>query len=152
MAARAGGPFRSEMALTSFPDGSYLELIAIQPQADPKAVAANQWHRCLETNGGPCGWAVQIGNGAHQLSRWVVSRTDRHPAASRSESGCRQSVAQVPGNEWRPVRVGRSSGGYRGGSGSPARSRHCGDGRHEKRTPASRWGPTGMGDGAGGNG
>src|SRR5689334_13701611 len=39
-----GGPHANhatEMALTSFPDGSYLELIAIQPQADPKAVAAN---------------------------------------------------------------------------------------------------------------
>ena|SRR5947207_11346068 len=34
-----GGPHSNhatEMALTSFPDGSYLELIAIQPNADPR--------------------------------------------------------------------------------------------------------------------
>ena len=41
-----GGPHSNhatEMALTSFPDGSYLELIAIQPNADPKALAAHYW-------------------------------------------------------------------------------------------------------------
>ncbi|MGH9647203.1 MAG: VOC family protein, partial [Bryobacteraceae bacterium] len=41
-----GGPHSNhatEMALTSFPDGSYLELIAIQPNADPAAVAAHYW-------------------------------------------------------------------------------------------------------------
>src|SRR5690348_17280395 len=57
-----GGPHANhatEMALSSFPDGSYLELIAIQPQADPAAVKANQWHGCLERDGGPCGWAVR---------------------------------------------------------------------------------------------
>src|ERR1700757_3936818 len=55
-----GGPHANhatEMALTSFPDGSYLELIAIQPRADPAAVKANSWHVCMEANGGPCGWA-----------------------------------------------------------------------------------------------
>ena len=57
-----GGPHANhatEMALSSFPDGSYLELIAIQTQADPAAVRANQWHGCLEGDGGPCGWAVR---------------------------------------------------------------------------------------------
>src|SRR5215469_10051337 len=57
-----GGPHANhatEMALTSFPDGSYLELIAIQPNADPAAVEANQWHRCLETNGEPDGWPTR---------------------------------------------------------------------------------------------
>ncbi|MGH9663178.1 MAG: VOC family protein, partial [Bryobacteraceae bacterium] len=57
-----GGPHSNhatEMALTSFPDGSYLELIAIQPDADPKAVAANAWAKQMEGNAGPCAWAVR---------------------------------------------------------------------------------------------
>ncbi len=57
-----GGPHSNhatEMALTSFPDGSYLELIAIQAHADPAAVAANQWSKCLQGDGGPCGWAAR---------------------------------------------------------------------------------------------
>ena len=33
------------MALASFPDGSYLELIAIQPKADPAALAAHYWQQ-----------------------------------------------------------------------------------------------------------
>src|SRR6516164_9891012 len=57
-----GGPHANhatEMALTSFPDGSYLELIAIQPQADPAAVAASPWDKCMKANAGPCAWAVR---------------------------------------------------------------------------------------------
>src|SRR5215469_1648727 len=67
-----GGPHANhatEMALSSFPDGSYLELIAIQTQADPAAVRANQWHGCLEGNGGPCGWAVRPADIAAEASR-----------------------------------------------------------------------------------
>jgi len=57
-----GGPHSNhatEMALVSFPDGSYLELIALQPNADPKAVAEHTWHKFLNGNAGPCAWAVQ---------------------------------------------------------------------------------------------
>jgi hypothetical protein len=57
-----GGPHSNhatEMALTSFPDGSYLELIALQPNADPKAVAAHEWHKFLEGDAGPTAWAVR---------------------------------------------------------------------------------------------
>lgn len=57
-----GGPHSNhatEMALTSFPDGSYLELIAIQPNADAKAVAANAWAKQMEGAAGPCAWAVR---------------------------------------------------------------------------------------------
>lgn len=58
-----GGPHSNhatEMALASFPDGSYLELIAIQPEADQKAVSEHTWNRFLNGNAGPCGWAVQV--------------------------------------------------------------------------------------------
>jgi hypothetical protein len=57
-----GGPHSNhatEMALTSFPDGSYLELIAIQPNADPAAVAAHYWSKSMQSNAGPCAWAVR---------------------------------------------------------------------------------------------
>ena len=57
-----GGPHShhaTEMALTSFPDGSYLELIAIQPNADPAAVAAHYWSKSMQNQGGPTAWAVR---------------------------------------------------------------------------------------------
>jgi hypothetical protein len=50
----------TEMALVSFPDGSYLELLAIQPDADPKAVAAYVWSRQVQNDAGPCAWAVRL--------------------------------------------------------------------------------------------
>jgi hypothetical protein len=67
-----GGPHANhatEMALTSFPDGSYLELIAIQPGAQPAAVAASPWQRCMEGNAGPCGWAVRPADIAAEADR-----------------------------------------------------------------------------------
>jgi hypothetical protein len=46
------------MALTGFPDGSYLELIALQDKPDGKAVAAHYWSedpwQC-----GSAAWAVR---------------------------------------------------------------------------------------------
>jgi hypothetical protein len=60
--SESGGPHANhatEMALVSFPDGSYLELIAIQAHADPDALAAHAWHKFLEGNAGPCAWAVR---------------------------------------------------------------------------------------------
>ena len=60
-----GGPHSNratEMALTSFPDGSYLELIAIQPNADRAAVAAHYWSKHMRNEGGPVAWAVRPGD------------------------------------------------------------------------------------------
>src|SRR3982074_3074380 len=37
----------TEMALVSFPDGSYLELIGVQPNSDPKMVAIHPWAKFL---------------------------------------------------------------------------------------------------------
>src|ERR1700749_3967339 len=58
-----GGPHSNhatEMALTSFPDGSYIEMIAIQPDADPAAVAAHEWSKALRSNAGPTAWALSV--------------------------------------------------------------------------------------------
>ena len=67
-----GGPHSNratEMALTSFPDGSYMELIAIQPNADPGAVAAHYWSKHMQNDGGPCAWAVRPGDLAAEIKR-----------------------------------------------------------------------------------
>ncbi len=58
-----GGPHANhltEMALASFPDGSYLELMGIEQGADPAALAAHTWNRFLRENGGPCAFALRI--------------------------------------------------------------------------------------------
>ena len=49
----------TEMALASFPDGSYLELMGIQQGADPAAVASHTWNQFLRNNGGPCAFALR---------------------------------------------------------------------------------------------
>lgn len=59
----------TEMALTSFPDGSYLELIALQPNADSKAVASHVWAKQMENNAGPCAWAVRVTDIAAEVNR-----------------------------------------------------------------------------------
>ncbi len=67
-----GGPHinhASEMALVSFPDGSYLELMAIQPNADPKAVDEHVWVRFLRGNAGPAAWALREKDIAGEVQR-----------------------------------------------------------------------------------
>jgi len=67
-----GGPHSNhatEMALTSFPDGSYLELIAIQPNADPAAVAAHYWSKQMQNDAGPSAWALRSKDLAAEVKR-----------------------------------------------------------------------------------
>ena len=59
----------TEMAIASFQDGSYLELMGKQADADPEKFAASHWARFLVDNAGPCGWAVQSGHLAADLKR-----------------------------------------------------------------------------------
>jgi hypothetical protein len=59
----------TEMSLVSFPDGSFLELLAIQPDADPKAVAAYVWARQLQGNSGPCGWSERAADVDAEIGR-----------------------------------------------------------------------------------
>jgi hypothetical protein len=49
----------TEMSLISFPDGAYLELMGIQPKADPEAVARHVWAKFLSGDAGPCAWALR---------------------------------------------------------------------------------------------
>ena len=60
-----GGPHSnhaSEMALVSFPDGSYMELMGIQAHADAAAVSAHEWRKFLQGNAGPCAFAIRATN------------------------------------------------------------------------------------------
>src|ERR1039457_6609873 len=56
----------TEMALVSFPDGSYLELMGIPPNAEAEAVARAKF---LKENAGPCAWAMREKNLAAEVSR-----------------------------------------------------------------------------------
>lgn len=61
--AEYGGPHSNhatEMALVSFSDGSYLELMGIQAKPDPAAVSAHVWSRFLENDAGPCAFALRV--------------------------------------------------------------------------------------------
>ena len=110
LACEYGGPHSNhatEMALTSFPDGSYLELIAIQPKADPKAVAAHEWHKQLEGNGGPCAWAVRPANLDGEITRLR--------AASIQVSEARKNGRARPDGvrlEWETAQVGAGNGNF----------------------------------------
>ncbi len=59
----------SEMALTSFPDGSYLEQIAIQADGDPKAIDLHEWSKQMKGNSGPCAWALRPADMPAEIAR-----------------------------------------------------------------------------------
>jgi Glyoxalase-like domain len=59
----------TEMALVSFPDGSYLELMGIQPTADPEAVKTHVWAKFLQADAGPCAWAMRAVNLGAEVGR-----------------------------------------------------------------------------------
>jgi hypothetical protein len=68
-----GGPHANhitEMALASFPDGSYLELMGVQKGADTAAIAAHTWGRALSHNGGPCAFALRVGDVSAEIEHF----------------------------------------------------------------------------------
>jgi hypothetical protein len=67
-----GGPHSNhatEMALASFPDGSYIELMGLQQKADPGAVKAHTWSQFLRENGGPCAFALRVTDVGAEVQR-----------------------------------------------------------------------------------
>lgn len=67
-----GGPHSNgatEMALVSFPDGSYLELMAPQAKADAQALERQPWAKFMKANAGPCAWAVREKDVAAEIGR-----------------------------------------------------------------------------------
>src|SRR5450759_2923126 len=69
VAGEAHSNHATEMALVSFPDGSYLELMGIQPTAEVGAVARHVWAKFLTENAGPCAWAMREKNLAAEAIR-----------------------------------------------------------------------------------
>jgi len=57
---------QTRMALASFADGSYLELIAPQPGAD---VSPHYWGKFMLADAGPCAWAIRSAGIAADTAR-----------------------------------------------------------------------------------
>lgn len=105
-----GGPHANhatEMAITSFPDGSYLELIAIQRRADPAALAAHPWHVFLEGNAGPCAWATRPPDIAAEMERLRAASV---PVSALQRDGRKRPDAVEL--EWETVGVGPNRGTF----------------------------------------
>jgi hypothetical protein len=105
-----GGPHSNhatEMALASFPDGSYLELIAIQPKADPAALAAHYWYKFMEADAGPCAWAIRpadLSAEVERLRKAGIAVTDPHRAGRKRPDGVEL--------DWETAQVGPTNGGF----------------------------------------
>jgi hypothetical protein len=69
----------TEMALSSFPDGSYLELIAPQQGAD---VTAHYWGPFMSHEAGPCAWAIRTTDMAAEVRRLQAAGISAHPQKS----------------------------------------------------------------------
>ncbi len=104
-----GGPHSNgatQMAITSFPDGSYLELIALQAKPDEKALAAHYWSAQMRGNAGPTAWAVR--------STDVAAEAARLRAAGIIVSAPSRSGRQRPDGvklDWETARVGTEPNG-----------------------------------------
>ena len=104
-----GGPHSNhatEMALASFPDGSYLELIALQPNADAKAVASHYWAKQMDENAGPCAWAVRVKDMAVEVKRLQGAGV---PVGAPERSGrARPDGTKL---EWETAQIGKEPRG-----------------------------------------
>jgi hypothetical protein len=97
----------TEMALASFPDGSYLEAIALQPGAGPQAVDRHEWAVFLKTAGMPCAWAVQASGLAAETERLRTAGVEVSPPVRSGRA--RPDGVRL---EWETVDLGN---GVRGG-------------------------------------
>jgi hypothetical protein len=105
-----GGPHSNhatEMALASFPDGSYLELIAIQPKADPAALAAHEWRKFMEADAGPCAWAIRPAEFAGEVERLRAAKIE--VSDPRKNGRKRPDGIQL---DWETAQIGPTNGGF----------------------------------------
>jgi hypothetical protein len=63
----------TEMALVSFPDGSYLELMGLLPRADPASAAAHVWSKFLRGDAGPCAFALRVSDVGAEVVRLKIA-------------------------------------------------------------------------------
>lgn len=91
----------TEMASISFPDGSYLEVIAIQPDADPAAVNAHYWAKQMQSNIGPCAWAVRVNDLEAEAS--ALRKNGVEVSKPMASGRTRPDGARL---DWKTARVG----------------------------------------------
>jgi hypothetical protein len=104
-----GGPHvngATQMAVASFPDGSYLELIALQDHPDRKALADHYWSKQMLGNAGPTAWAVRSADVSKEAARL---RAAGITVSAPSRSGRkRPDGVQL---DWETARVGTEPNG-----------------------------------------
>ncbi len=91
----------TEMALVSFPDGSYLELMGIQAKPDPAAVAAHVWSKFLRSNAGPCAFALRVSDINAEMAQLKEAGT--HVGAPEASGRTRPDGTRL---SWETVDVG----------------------------------------------
>jgi hypothetical protein len=96
----------TQMAITSFPDGSYLELIALQEHPDKKAVAEHYWSKQMLGNAGPAAWAVRSSDVSTEAARL---RTAGITVSAPSKSGRQRPDGKRL--DWETARVGTEPNG-----------------------------------------
>jgi hypothetical protein len=104
-----GGPHRNgatQMAIASFPDGSYLELIALQSNPNEKALSAHYWSKQMLGNAGPTGWAVRSKDVAAEVARL---RSAGVVVGSPSKSGRERPDGTKL--DWETARIGEEPNG-----------------------------------------
>jgi hypothetical protein len=109
IASEFGGPHANhatEMAVTSFADGSYLELIALQSTPDPRAVAAHDWSREIQNDAGPSAWAARVPDLDAERSRLQSA----HVAAGEAEPSGRRRPDGVE-LRWETAAIGEERRG-----------------------------------------
>ncbi|HLJ46623.1 MAG TPA: VOC family protein [Bryobacteraceae bacterium] len=97
----------TEMAAISFPDGSYLELIAKQKDADEKSFATGPWAKLIEANVGPAAWAIRTDDPAGDVKRLRaegIRADDPEPGGRTRPDGVRL--------EWQTIQVGEHRGTF----------------------------------------
>ena len=62
----------TEMAVMSFPDGSYLELIAWVDASKPHPGAS--WAKFMDQQGGPCAWAIHVDDMTKAVERFKAAK------------------------------------------------------------------------------
>jgi hypothetical protein len=96
----------TEMAVTSFADGSYLELIAIQAQPDAKALEAHYWSRQIRGEAGPTAWAVRVADLSVEAARLKTAGVQVFPLSRSGRT--RPDGVRL---DWETARVGPEPNG-----------------------------------------
>ncbi len=96
----------TEMALASFPDGSYLEAIAVRPGAADDAVAHHEWAAFLKQSGMLCAWAIRSANLAADAARMRQAGVVVGPPVQAGRT--RPDGVRL---EWQTVNVGAETRG-----------------------------------------